>query len=91
MHLCVLSDPHLPKEQDASGSEMQSVVVHLVTRSTAPQDGPTRPDEDRVSYRIVLEIIVDRANLIVRLVKITQARLIFGVVGAIFNFTLLAE
>ena len=67
-------DPHLRKKQDASGGEMQSVTVHLVTRSPAPQEGPTRPDEDLVSNGIVLQIIVDRANLIVRLVKITQAR-----------------
>ena len=53
---------------------MQSVAVHLVPRSPTPQEGPTHPDEDRVSNRMVLEIIVDRANLIVRLVKITQAR-----------------
>ena len=90
LHLLVLSDPHLPKEQDASCGGMQSVTVHLVTWSPAPQEGSTRPDEARVSNRILLEIIVDRANLIVRLVKITQARLIFDVVDAIFNFRLLA-
>ena len=44
-HLLVLSDPYLPREQDASGGEMQSAAVHLVTRSPAPQEGPTRPDE----------------------------------------------
>ena len=75
VHLLVLSDPHLSKEQDASGGEMQSVAVHLITRSPAPQEGPKRPYEDRVSNRIVLEIIVDRANPIVRLIKITQVRL----------------
>ena len=39
VHLLVLSDPHLPKEQDASGGEMQSVAVHLVTMSPAHKSG----------------------------------------------------
>ena len=41
---------------------MQSVAVHLVMRSPAPQEGPTRPDEDRVSNGIVLEIIVKKGS-----------------------------
>ena len=64
------------------------LVIHTCLRSRMPRAvrcspsrdissrclPPTSPDEDRVSNRMVLEIIVDRANLIVRLVKITQAR-----------------
>ena len=53
---------------------MQSITVHLVTRSPAPHEGSTRPDEDRVSNGIVLQRIVDRANFCVCLVKIMQAR-----------------
>ena len=55
---------------------MQSVslMVHLVTKSPAPQEGPTRPDEDRMSNWTVLQIIVDRADFCVCLVQITQAR-----------------
>ena len=53
---------------------VRSFAVHLGTRSPAPQEGPTRPDEDRVSNGIVLQIIVDRAKFSVCLVKITQAR-----------------
>ena len=37
-------------------------------------EGSTRPDEDRVSNGIVLQIIVDRTNFSVCVVKITQTR-----------------
>ena len=55
---------------------MQSVslTVHLVTKSPAAQEGPTRPDEDRVPNWTVLQIIVDRADFCVCHVQITQAR-----------------